>query len=114
MPGPPGLHGAQFCCAREGADGAAHPQKPRRSFHLRRAIACADASSHVTGGRSGRECSPTGLRPAGDSGISVACTARQHEAAHAESAMPKHTVSLEDKYSLDESRQLLTSTQAIV
>src|SRR5215470_15590077 len=41
-------------------------------------------------------------------------TARQHEAAHAESAMPKHTVSLEDKYSLDESRQLLTGTQAIV
>jgi indolepyruvate ferredoxin oxidoreductase len=28
--------------------------------------------------------------------------------------MPKHTVSLDDKYSLDESRQLLTGTQAIV
>jgi indolepyruvate ferredoxin oxidoreductase len=28
--------------------------------------------------------------------------------------MPKHTVSLDDKYSLDENRQLLTGTQAIV
>ena len=28
--------------------------------------------------------------------------------------MPKHTVSLDDKYALDESRQLLTGTQAIV
>src|ERR1700748_682020 len=28
--------------------------------------------------------------------------------------MPKHTVSLDDKYALDETRQLLTGTQAIV
>src|ERR1044072_4336749 len=28
--------------------------------------------------------------------------------------MPKHAVSLDDKYALDESRQLLTGTQAIV
>ena len=28
--------------------------------------------------------------------------------------MPKHTVSLDDKYALDESRQLLTGTQAVV
>ena len=28
--------------------------------------------------------------------------------------MPKHTVSLDDKYALDESRQMLTGTQAIV
>src|SRR5262249_52304315 len=34
--------------------------------------------------------------------------------ASAEVAMPKHTVSLDDKYILDESRQLLTGTQAIV
>jgi indolepyruvate ferredoxin oxidoreductase len=31
-----------------------------------------------------------------------------------EPTMPKHTVSLDDKYALDESRQLLTGTQAIV
>jgi len=28
--------------------------------------------------------------------------------------MPKHAVTLDDKYALDETRQLLTGTQAIV
>src|SRR6476646_3994662 len=31
-----------------------------------------------------------------------------------EPAMPKHAVTLDDKYALDETRQLLTGTQAIV
>jgi indolepyruvate ferredoxin oxidoreductase len=34
--------------------------------------------------------------------------------AETQSTMPKHTVSLDDKYALDETRQLLTGTQAIV